>query len=286
MKKIGVTTECVCDLPENYFEKHEVPVVYFYITTETGRFRDVYEVTAGNMIEYLEQGKKRVQTNAPEVKEFMTFFAQQLKQYEQIIHIGITDQVSLSYRNALEAVSLMGEEGKRIHLVDSGHLSTGMGFVVIKAVELRDAGKSVSDIIAELDVMKKRISTSFIAPDAEYLYQNGKVGKLSRNICRAFQLHPILKMKNGKISLGGFKVGHYHRAVLRYVREELKRENNIQKDRIFITHTGCPVRFINEVKEEVAAHGPFEKVIVTKASATISCNCGVETLGVLYQMKE
>ena len=93
-------------------------------------------------------------------------------------------------------------------------------------------------------------------------------------------------MKNGKISLGGFKVGHYHRAVLRYVREELKRENNIQKDRIFITHTGCPVRFINEVKEEVAAHGPFEKVIVTKASATISCNCGVETLGVLYQMKE
>ena len=282
MKKIGVTTECVCDLPESYFEQHEVPVVYFYIRTETGRFRDVYEVTAGNIIEYLEQRKKISQTSPPDVEEFVSFFRQGLKQYEEIIHISITEKVSRSYSNAMEAVRQMGEEGRRVHLVDSMHLSTGMGHLVVNAVEMRDDGLDATEILTKLDELKKKISTSFIAPNAEYLYNNGKVGKFVRNLCSVLQLHPVLKMKDGRIVLAGIEVGKYHKAVMRYVRRQLKNARRIEKKRLFITHTGFPVRFITRVKEEIERQCDFEEMIVTKASATISCNCGVETIGVLF----
>ena len=56
MNSIGITTDCVCDLPDEYLKKRGVDVVYFYITTGTGRFKDGFEITSGNVLEYLENG--------------------------------------------------------------------------------------------------------------------------------------------------------------------------------------------------------------------------------------
>ena len=33
-------------------------IIYFYITTDTGRSRDGYEITLGSIVEYLEGGAK------------------------------------------------------------------------------------------------------------------------------------------------------------------------------------------------------------------------------------
>lgn len=282
MKKIGLSTDCVCDLPESYFEKHEVSVVYFYVKTETGQFRDVYEVTAGNITEYLSEQKKKIETMPPEPEEFVEHFTQELKKYESIIHIAISANASHAYENAVRAVEMMGEEGKRVHIFDSMHVSTGMGHIVIKAEEMRNQGKDIAEILKELDSFKRKVSTSFISPNADYLYYNGKVSKGVRNLCAWFHVHPVLKMKNGKITLASIRVGKYHKAVLRYIRHQLKHANKIDRKRLFITHTGCPVRFISRVKDEVVRNCSFESVIVTKASATISGNCGVETIGVLF----
>ena len=74
----------------------------------------------------------------------------------------------------------MGEDGRRVHIVDSLHLSTGMGHLVVNAVEMRNNGKSTQEILEQSESMKKRISTSFIADNADYLYRNGRVSKGER----------------------------------------------------------------------------------------------------------
>lgn len=286
MKKIGITTDCVCDLPEEYLSLNDVGIVYFYITTSTGRFRDGYEIDSANLIEYLENGGQKAETCAPEPIEYKSFFEEQLKKYDEIIHISITDKVSLSYRNAIEAVKDMGDEGKRVHVADSEHLSTGMGHIVINAVEMRDGGSSVWEILDETERLKKRVSTSFIAKNADYLYRNGRVSKTVRDICDAFMVHPILYLKNGKMTLKSIRIGNYDNSVKRYIRQELRHSKRIDKRRIFITHVGCTVKKISEAKAEINRLCTFEEVIVTKASATVSSNCGEGTLGVLFINEE
>ncbi len=282
MEKLGITTDCVCDLPEEYFELHDVGVLYFYITTGTGRFRDGYELDSANVIEYLENGGEKAQTNPPKPTEYMDFFQSQLKKHEEIIHICISSNVSESYKNALEALTLMGEDGKRVHIVDSQHLSTGMGHLVVNAVEMCNSGKSAEEILEQAESIKKRISTSFIADNADYLYRNGRVSKCVMKICSVLMLHPVLYLKDGKISLKTLKTGNYGKAVKRYIKGELGHNGKINKHRLFITHAGCTVKMISEIKEEVNKLCEFDEVIVTKASATISGNCGAGTIGVLF----
>ncbi|MGN1415510.1 MAG: DegV family protein [Oscillospiraceae bacterium] len=282
MKKIGISTDCVCDLPDEFYKLHGIEIVYFYITTETGRFRDGYEISSGNVIEYLESGGKKAETNAPEPEEYEIFFEKNLEKYDEIVHISISGLVSNSCRNAAAALEKMGEKGRRVHVVDSCHLSTGMGHMVIKAVELRDAGKSAQEIAEEVYQMKDRVSSTFITMDADYLYRNGKTSKLVSKLCTTFSLHPVLTLKDGRISLKTIKVGRYDKAMLRYVRGELRINRRINKRRLFITYAGCSVKTVSNIRAEVEKLCRFDEIIVTKASATVSGNCGPGTLGVLF----
>ena len=282
MKKIGISTDCVCDLPEEFFKLHGIEIVYFYITTETGRFRDGFEISSGNIIEYLESGGKKAETNAPEPEEYERFFEKNLQKYDEIVHISITSRVSNSCRNAEAALEKMGEKGKRVHVVDSCHLSTGMGHMVIRAVELRDEGKSAVEIADEVYRMKDRVSSTFITMDADYLYRNGKTSKFVSKLCTTFRLHPVLTLKDGRITLKTIKIGRYDKAMLRYVRGELRMNRKINKKRLFITYAGCSIKTVSEMRAEVERLCRFDEIIVTKASATVSSNCGPGTLGVLF----
>lgn len=282
MNRIGITTDCVCDLPDEYLKFHDVEVVYFYITTVTGRFKDGFEITSGNILEYLENGGEKAETNAPAPEEYRDFFLAQLEKYDEIIHISISDKISLSYHNAKAALELMGESGSRVRVIDSEHLSTGIGHLVIMAVEMRNSGSTSEEIAAEAEKYKCRISTSFITMNADYLYRNGRVSKAVRNICDVFSLHPVLGMKDGRIILKSIKVGNYEKSVMRYIKGELKNNRKIDRKRLFITHAGCTVKLINAVKAQSQRLCRFEEILVSKASATISSNCGMGTVGVLF----
>ena len=282
MSDIGISTDYVCDLPEEYLRRNKVGIIYFYIITNTGRFKDVHEITSENMLEYLDGKGGEAITVAPSIEEYCNFFKTGLSMYDEVIHICVSRHISQSYENAIRAVEKLGEQGKKVYVVDSGHLSTGLGHMVIKAVEWKDKGQQMTDILNELEKMKQHISTSFITVNADYLYLNKRVNKWVRDLCSYLTLHPVLAMKDGKIVLKKVFIGNYEKAALRYVRGEVKRNNRINKSRAFITHVGCGVRFIGNVKDEVEKLCQFEELISTKASATISGNCGMGTFGILY----
>ena len=285
MKTTGISTDCVCDLPESFLRANDVDIVYFYIATDTGRFRDGYGITSGNLLEYLEEGGRKAETTAPDAQEYAEFFEEKLKRYDELIHISISGCVGLSCQNAMDALKLMGEDGKRVTVIDSEHLSTGMGHMVMKAVELRKSGKSTAEIAEAVKAMRGKISTTFMTRNAEYLQRNGRVNEMVKNLAALFSLHPVLTLRNGKLTLKSFKVGNHEKAVMAYIRGELKHNGNIDKERLFITHAGCPVKMISQIREETQRLCQFNEVIVTKASATVSSNCGPGTVGVIFVRK-
>lgn len=286
MKRIGISTDCVCDLPESFLKANGVDLMYFYIDTNTGKFRDGYGITSGNVLEYLEEGNTKAETAAPEPREYVEFFESELEQCDELIHISISSHIGHSCENAMAALKLMGEKVERVTVIDSEHLSTGMGHMVMLAVEMRGDGKSAAEIVEAVKALRSRVSTTFITPNADYLYRNGRVNKTVRKLTAIFSLHPVLVVKRGRIALKTVQIGNYEKAVMRYIRSELKKSARIHSKRLFITHAGCPVRMISRVKEEAGRMCQFDEVIVTQASATVSCNCGAGTVGVLFVHKK
>lgn len=280
-KKVGIIAECVCDLPQSIIGEYDISIVYFLVETDTGVFADTYEITAENIIGYMEAGGKKSKSSAPSAEVYIEAFRKKLKKYEEIVLPTIASSVSASYDNAVKAVGEMGEEGKRVHIFDTGHLSTGLGHMVICAAQLAAAGESAEKITSALADLQSRVSTSFIAMNVNYLYRNGRINKTVMKLCGMLNAHPVLVMKKGRLTAEYIEFGNTERSYARYIKRQLK-GGGIDKTRAFITYAGVPSKIIEEIKNQAVRLGGFREIIVTKASATVSSNCGPGTVGVLF----
>ena len=70
-----------------------------------------------------------------------------------------------------------------------------------------------------------------------------------------------------------------------YVKQLLHHSKNIDSRLLFLTYAGCSVRQLDEIIAEVDRHIKFDQIILQKASATVSSNCGVGTYGLMFFRK-
>lgn len=284
-QRVRIVAECVCDLPSSWLVEHNVDIMYFSVETDSGIFSDTQEITSGNLIEYMLNGGKKALSYAPSPDLFKKVFEKNLDQYEEVIHVAISSGVSLSCKNSLCAVEKLGLDRDRVHVFDTGHLSSGLGHFVVKAAEMAQNGCTAGEILAELEQLKGKVSTSFITEDVDFLYRNKRISAFAKKLFETFNIHPILMMKNGSLVLKTITSGNYRRACARYIKSALRGSKNIEKQSAFITHVGCSRKMLDRIKQEVDEVCEFDSLIVTKASATISSNCGPNTFGILFIRK-
>lgn len=279
---VRITTDCVCDLTSELKRRYHIPIMYYYVQTEEVRFQDVREMTSDDLIEYMEpDGKKAYSSCAPE-EEYREFFESQRKKTDApIIHICMAQHVSDAFKTAKEAARQFEE----IYVVDSGHLSGGMGIMVLTAADMAKRGASCEVILDELERIKGKVSTSFIVESVECLYRNGKIGKHIARLCSLFSLHPILNLSDSHMKPAGVCIGSQRRFARAYLRWVLRKKDEIVPDVVFLITAGCSYEFQQLLKEEIRKRVPFKTIVVNKASATISCNCGPGAFGVLFLRK-
>ncbi len=287
MHNIIITTECVADLPRDILEKCAIEIIYYDVATEEGVFKDTAEIDARNLMEYINDGKRKAQSIVPRAVDYKNFFVKCLDKYDEIVHICISSGISDAYKNAVLARSMMGIDGRRVRIVDSKHLSSGQGILAIEASKLRDDGAKGSEIVEKIEAMIPRISTSFIAYNADYLYYNGKVDKTIKTMCNALRLHPVLYMnEDGRLTIKRIYIGDYSKASKKYIKDLLKGYKKIDDEIGFVTYAGCSHDKITRIESELERYVKFREVHEVQASATVSCNCGPNTFGVLFKQRE
>lgn len=286
MHNILITTECVADLPKEIIDKYAIEIIYYDVATDEGVFKDTAEIDARNIIEYISDERHKAQSIVPRAVDYKSFFERGLKKYDEIIHICISSGISPAFENANSAKSMLGRGGHKIKIIDSKHLSSGQGILTIEAARLRDDGASASEIVEKIEAMIPTISTSFITYNADYLYYNGKVDKTVKSICNVFMLHPVLYMnEDGRLTVKRIYIGNYDKASKKYIKDLLKNNQQIDSNIGFITYAGCSHEKMVQIEEKIEQYIKFDEVHEVQASATVSCNCGPNTFGVLFKQK-
>lgn len=282
-KRVCITTESVCDLPEDMLESLGVKCIYYYVLTEEGRFYDIREISADNLIEYLDKKEKHARSMPPSVEEYESFFAEALGEAQQIIHISMAKNSGEGYNTAIQAAKGFDN----VHVINSTQLSSGMGILVMYAARMANSNNmSFEDIVDRVNHIKHNISTSFIVANTDNMYKAGRMSSKVKEICDAFMLHPVLSMKESKIVCCGIYSGTQEHACIKYIRKQLKGKKNIDTRLLFFTYAGFSLKMKKKVLEEVSKYQKFDKIIEQQASAAISSNCGVGAFGLLYMKKD
>lgn len=281
-RKIAITADCICDLPKDLLERFHIRLMYCYVHTGEGRFCDLFEISSDSLLTYLQKDGNHSHSSTADPSEYEYFFAETLKEAEHVIHITATADLSGAYPNATQAAKTFDN----VTVIDSAHISSGHGLMVLCAARLAGEGYGVDEICEALDEYRERVFSNFLVPGTATLYRNGKVSGAVHRLCTVLNLHPVLFMSRNRLKLWCIESGNMHRVISLYIKKLFKHSRQIDTSVLFVTYAGCSVKQIDEIVEIVEKYIHFDQVILQKASATVSSNCGVGTFGLMFVRKE
>ncbi|MBO6113270.1 MAG: DegV family EDD domain-containing protein [Lachnospiraceae bacterium] len=275
-----ITTESVADLPEELIKKYEIGIISHKVRTDRGVFRDGKEIDAKGLLNYLQKEGAYLETSAASVQEHEEFFADMLERAEKVIHIAVSGHVEHSgCKSAAEAAKSFDN----VYVVDSAHLSSGQGILVLEAAKMAKKGFAAEDIIKQLEILTPKIHTSFVTGSLKYLIRAGQVGAVYGGFLNSLMAHPVLVMKNGRIKMSGIYFGTNEYAQEAYMKREMRRMQNADKGTLFITYAGMEADEILRIRKLVSSRVKFDNIYMVQASPAISANCGPKTFGFLYR---
>lgn len=115
-----------------------------------------------------------------------------------ILHISFSSSLSGGHSNVVTGALEICEEnpGANIIVLDSLNVSLGEGMVVMKAVELKEAGKSLEETAAWIEEYKMNFCVQFTVDDLFHLQRGGRVSKMTAIIGSMINVKPILVVNN------------------------------------------------------------------------------------------
>ena len=143
MSRIKIITDSASDLPKSYYEKNNITVAHFPITLAGEEYIDQVTMTTSLLYDLVDKHGVLPKTAAIGVYQLQQMFENALKEYDEVIFIGISSGFSCQVSNANLAAQ---EFDGKVKVVDSANLSSGEGLVVIKAVELVNKGLSLEEV--------------------------------------------------------------------------------------------------------------------------------------------
>ena len=275
---IRITSDSTCDLGP-LAEQYNVAILPLTVNLGADSYRDGVDIQPADIFAYVAENKHLPKTAAPSIGDYEEFFAEQLKNYDEVIHFNISSKSSGSHSMALQAAA---EFGGKVRVIDSKALSSGQGALVLKACDMVKEGKSAAEIEEAILEIRNRVNTSFVPDSLDYLHKGGRVSGMVKVAAAAFKIHPMIMMDDGQLVPGKKYRGKMPILIKQYVEDLKEMYPSYDKSRCFVTHSSAERDLVDAAIAKVKEVFDFDEVIETVAGSIVTSHCGKGTLGVLF----
>ena len=280
-KQIIISSDSTCDLSRELIQRYNIRILPMGISLGDEIFRDGIDITPDAIYAHAAETGQLPKTSAINMAEDADFFEELTRDGSAVIHFTISSAMSATYNNARMAA----EDFEDVYVVDAKNLSTGSGLLVLAAAEMAQQGMEAEAIAQKVSAMADYVDASFVVDNLEYLAKGGRCSAVAAFGANLLQLKPCISVKNGTMGVGKKYRGKFEKVLPAYVADRLSNSEDIDLERIFVTHAGCDPQLVESVAELVRNTLPFKEVLVTRAGCTVSSHCGANTLGILFVRK-
>lgn len=189
--KIAIVTDSTCDLAAEYLAQNDIYVLPLKVVYKDREYHDRVDIQPEEIYSRLPGDLPTTSMPGPgEVREL--FEQLKAKGYDHIIALHISSGLS----GTLNVVRMVAEQFPelKIEIIDSKALSLGLGFLVMKAVQLRDLGAKFADIVQQVLETQQKIKVFFVLKTLEYLKKGGRIGFVQASLGEILDIKPIISI--------------------------------------------------------------------------------------------
>lgn len=283
MGNVRIVADSTCDLSPEQIAKYGITIIPLCIIMDGKSYYDWEETTPQEIYAWADAHKTTPGTAAVTFEILEQRLTPMIEAGEDIIFLGISEDMSTT----CNVVRMFAEEReyKRLFVINSMNLSTGIGLQVLKAAEMAAEGATAEEIVEAVEAARGRVRASFIVDTLTYLARGGRCSAVAAFLGNALKIHPMIAVKDGKMGVAKKYRGNLYSSLERYMNDLREELANAETKRVFITHSlgdpELPVR-ARKFLEEL---GIFDEVVETHAGGVISSHCGPGTIGILFYVK-
>ena len=276
------------DLPKEYVDSRNI---YYtsapYFMNGVEHRDDLYQtISAEDFYQAMVDGVN-VTTSQPNMQEFLDYFEPILKEGKDILHISLSSGLSGTHQSSVNAANVARERypERKIYVVDSLAAASGIGLLMDKLADLRDAGMNIEELRDWAEENKLKMNHWFFTTDLTFFIKGGRVSKTAGTVAGVLGICPLLNVSvEGKL-VSREKI-RSKKKVIKATVEKMKElaDGRVEyADKCFISHSNCP-EDAEAVAKLVKENFPNIKgdVMINNIGTSIGAHTGPGTVALFF----
>ena len=199
---IRILTDSASDILPAEAQQLGVTVIPLNVTLEDGTvLRDGIDMTPSEYYTHLAACRKLPTTSQPSPEQFERLYLDAAAAGDEVLGIFLSDALSGTGQCARLAADLANVDN--VVFVNTENVCLGQSLLVRLAVQLRDAGKTITQIAADLEKAKQHLHLVAAVDDLKYLRKGGRLSAAAAVAGGMLGIKPILAVMEGKVALAG-----------------------------------------------------------------------------------
>nr|WP_318540240.1 DegV family protein [Terribacillus saccharophilus] len=265
--KIAIVTDSLTNLREEDLQRY--PFIYYAhlnVVVDDKSYIDLKEITNDQLFRFIDEGAS-YSSSLPSPEVFVTLYEKLLAEYDAIISLHCTGNVSGTVNSARIARDSIEGAKEKITVIDSNTASIGVENIVIKVCELMEQGKSLDELLKVIEYYRTHGQLYLTINDLTTLVRTGRISKTASRIGNLLHIKPIIGFENVKLEVMG-KVRTKKR-LLKWMLERLRHDiEESGKQVVRITHVNS-IDLATELKHAMETCGDRVEVFISNEISSV-----------------
>lgn len=292
MSTFTLSCESTVDLPFSYVNSRDIPVLFYEYSIDGQPYPDDMlrdPAALPRFYQFLDDGKMPSTSQLNEF-DYESFFEAQLQKGD-LLHIAFGSGMTQSVQNAVQAAQTLRQRypNRRLEVIDSLCSSSGYGLLVDYAADLRDAGRSMDEVIDWVMAHRQRIHHQFYATRLDFYRRSGRMSGPTAMLATILNICPIMRLDDrGRIIAYGKVRGKANAVKTTVDTMEAHAEGGRgYTGKCFICHSNC-LEDAEKTRDAVRARFPLISgdIRICDIGTIIASHCGPGTVAVFFVGEE
>ncbi|MDU1441941.1 MAG: DegV family protein [Clostridium cochlearium] len=288
MRDFEIFTDSCSDLPKEYIKEKNIKFARLTCTYDDKTYFDDFgeSLSYKKFFDDLRNGTI-AKTSQPSVDEFYSNFKKIIDSGKDVLYICVSTGLSGSENSATIAKNMILEEYTevKIYIVNVLTASLGQGIMVMKAVEMKEEGKSLGEIVEYIEKNKQRLNTFMTVDDLNHLKRGGRLSTAAAMIGTVFSIKPILSIDADGRVISIDKARGRKASLKKLVDLLLERIEEAEKQIIGISHGDC-IDEVLKLKDAILSKINVKDVIINYTGPAVGTHGGPGNVAIFFMGKE
>lgn len=195
MSRIHIVTDSTSDLRPEVLESHGVHMVPLSIQIGEKTYLDRIDLEPEPFLSLMAEAEELPKSSQPAPGVFKELYDELGKNGDQVLSIHMTGGMSGTVESARAAAELTETD---VTVIDSRYISYALTFQVLEAAKMAKEGKSMEEIVAKVDKIRKNTKLYVVVDTLDNLVKGGRIGKGRALVGSFLKIKPIASLDDGE----------------------------------------------------------------------------------------